>query len=130
MQKTKSQSASTEQEKLQYRDRAKERRQKYGIPPPPEPKMKRPDIPIIPEQPTKAGIGQDNIGNKLLQKMGWSSGQGLGKKGQGIVNPIEAKRRMQTAGLGMRGSTYGANASDTYKDAVKKTMFARYQETE
>ncbi|XP_069141631.1 RNA-binding protein 5-like [Argopecten irradians] len=130
LQKTKSQSASTEQEKLQYRDRAKERRQKYGIPPPPEPKMKRPDIPIIPEQPTKAGIGQDNIGNKLLQKMGWSSGQGLGKKGQGIVNPIEAKRRMQTAGLGMRGSTYGANASDTYKDAVKKTMFARYQETE
>jgi len=42
-----------------------------------------------PEQPTKAGIGQDNIGNKLLQKMGWSAGQGLGKAGQGIVNPIE-----------------------------------------
>ncbi|XP_060079203.1 RNA-binding protein 5-like isoform X1 [Ylistrum balloti] len=129
--KAKSQNAgASEQEKLQYRDRAKERRQKYGIPPPPEPRMKRPDIPIIPEQANKAGISQDNIGNKLLQKMGWSSGQGLGKKGQGIVNPIEAKRRMHTAGLGMRGATYGANASDTYKDAVKKTMFARYQETE
>ena len=41
------------------------------------------------EQPTKAGIGEDNIGSKMLQKMGWSSGQGLGKKSQGIVNPIQ-----------------------------------------
>ena len=41
------------------------------------------------EQPTKAGLTGDNIGNKMLQKMGWSAGQGLGKKGQGIVNPIQ-----------------------------------------
>ena len=41
------------------------------------------------EQPTKAGLTGDNIGNKLLQKMGWSAGQGLGRKGQGIVNPIQ-----------------------------------------
>ena len=41
------------------------------------------------EQPTKSGIGGDNIGNKLLQKMGWQAGKGLGKSGQGIVNPIE-----------------------------------------
>lgn len=30
----------------QYRDRAKERRDKYGIPPPPEPRHKRPDLPV------------------------------------------------------------------------------------
>lgn len=41
------------------------------------------------EEPTKAGIGEDNIGNKLLQKMGWSEGRGLGKAGQGITAPIE-----------------------------------------
>lgn len=42
------------------------------------------------EQPTKAGIGADNIGNKMLQKMGWSAGLGLGKSSQGITAPIEA----------------------------------------
>lgn len=39
--------------------------------------------------PAKAGIGGDNIGNKLLQKMGWSHGQGLGKSNQGRTDPIE-----------------------------------------
>lgn len=27
----------------------------------------------------------------MLQKMGWSAGQGLGRSGQGIVNPIEVR---------------------------------------
>lgn len=43
------------------------------------------------EQPTSSGIKDDNIGNKLLQKMGWKDGQGLGQRGQGIVDPIEVK---------------------------------------
>ena len=43
------------------------------------------------EQPTKEGIGGENIGNKLLQKMGWSQGQGLGKANQGRTDPVEVK---------------------------------------
>ena len=31
---------------------------------------------------------QNNIGAVLLQKMGWTEGEGLGPSGQGIVNPI------------------------------------------
>ncbi|XP_013415990.1 RNA-binding protein 5-like [Lingula anatina] len=115
----------------QYRDRAKERRQKYGSTDPPINKKKQQQLrqqATAYEEPTKAGLGQDNIGNKLLQKMGWSQGKGLGRTNQGIVDPIQAQRRTMTAGLGARGSSYDINPGDTYKDSVKKVMYARFHE--
>ncbi|XP_046336205.2 RNA-binding protein 5-like isoform X6 [Haliotis rufescens] len=115
------------EEKKEYRDRAKERRQKYGAPQPPEPRN-RYQAPAVYEEPTKAGLGGENIGNKLMQKMGWSEGMGLGKKSQGIVDPIQAKRRVQNTGLGLSGSNVISEVGDSYKDAVKKTFFARYNE--
>lgn len=60
--------------------------------------------------------------------MGWTEGQGLGKTNQGMSGIVEVQRRVQAAGLGMKGATYGASAGDTYKDAVKKAMQARYNE--
>lgn len=33
-------------------------------------------------------LKEDNIGFKMLQKLGWSEGQGLGSKGSGIVEPV------------------------------------------
>lgn len=44
------------------------------------------------EQPTKDGLDNSNIGNKMLQAMGWREGSGLGRKCQGITAPIEVSK--------------------------------------
>ncbi|XP_041836065.1 RNA-binding protein 5-like isoform X2 [Melanotaenia boesemani] len=118
---------------LKYRDRAAERREKYGIPEPPAPKKKfyQPPTPVVNyEQPTKDGLTSDNIGNKMLQAMGWQEGKGLGRHQQGITTPISASLRTKGSGLGIKGSQYELSPSDTYKDAVRKAMFARFTEIE
>ena len=86
---------------LSYRDRAKERRLKYGEsdPPPPnrsrerfEKEIQKHTIAIQAQTSNKLAstpIGENNVGNRLLQKMGWSEGQGLGRSNQGRTNIIE-----------------------------------------
>ena len=45
-------------------------------------------------------LNETNIGNKMLQGMGWMPGTGLGPHGNGIVNPIATIRRPKLSGLG------------------------------
>ena len=40
------------------------------------------------------------IGEKMLMKMGWSEGTGLGAKRDGIVMPVIARKRMENKGIG------------------------------
>ncbi|KAG6456219.1 hypothetical protein O3G_MSEX009623 [Manduca sexta] len=112
-----------------YRDRAAERRMKFG----------EDDTPIIrkryepPEVTTPVSAHPppsvvDTIGGKMLQKMGWSEGRGLGKTEQGRIAPIEAEQRLGLAGLGQKRGIYTPTPGETYRDTVKKLMIARYKE--
>lgn len=96
-----SQNESSSGNGLAYRDRAKERRLKYGEadPPPPnrsrerfEKEMRKQTAQMQKQASSNLAnvpIDQSNVGNRLLQKMGWSEGQGLGKSNQGRTNIIE-----------------------------------------
>ncbi|KAM6427322.1 NF-kappa-B-repressing factor isoform 1-T1 [Liasis olivaceus] len=58
------------------------------------------------EEALKQQIKEDNIGNQILRKMGWTGG-GLGKSGEGIREPIAVKEQFKREGLGLdveRGS--------------------------
>lgn len=88
---------------LEYRDRAKERRLKYGEvdPPPPnrsrerfEKEMRKQNAQMQKQASNNLAstpIDGSNLGNRLLQRMGWTEGQGLGKKNQGRTDIIEVK---------------------------------------
>ncbi|XP_045067191.1 G patch domain-containing protein 2 isoform X2 [Coregonus clupeaformis] len=45
-------------------------------------------------------IPETNMGNRMLQSMGWSPGMGLGPEGRGITEPVRATQRPKGAGLG------------------------------
>lgn len=48
----------------------------------------------------KAAGGGNSFAARMMAKMGYKEGQGLGTTGQGIINPIEAQARPTGAGLG------------------------------
>nr|NP_722689.4 uncharacterized protein Dmel_CG4896, isoform K [Drosophila melanogaster]AAN10482.4 uncharacterized protein Dmel_CG4896, isoform K [Drosophila melanogaster] len=123
-------------EGLSYRDRAKERRLKYGEsdPPPPNRSRERFEQEIKTLQSRQKDsfgataampISSTNVGSRLMQKMGWSEGQGLGKKNQGRTEIIEADGRSNNVGLG--NNTGHMAPGNDYKSYIKKMMKQRYE---
>ncbi len=37
---------------------------------------------------SESKLTEENLGFKMLQRMGWSEGKGLGSEGQGITTPV------------------------------------------
>lgn len=45
-------------------------------------------------------IGQENVGRRMLEKLGWVDGEGLGAQGnKGISEPVMAKVKKNKSGL-------------------------------
>jgi len=94
-------------------------------PPAPAPAAVAPADKAPPSRPSRGGLGSGGakplpaekvdkefgafeahskgIGSRLLSKMGWKPGQGIGKAGGGVVNPLEQKLRPNSMGLGYGG---------------------------
>lgn len=84
--------------------------------------------------PTASAVNPDSFAARMMAKMGYQAGQGLGKSGAGILNPIEVKMRPQGVGVGaVREMTPAARAeakrarrlrgeavSDSEEEAEKK----------
>ncbi|XP_008580180.1 PREDICTED: angiogenic factor with G patch and FHA domains 1 isoform X2 [Galeopterus variegatus] len=75
-----------------YKDRAGKRREQIGS----EGTFQRDDAPAS----VHSEITDSNKGRKMLEKMGWKKGEGLGKDGGGMRTPIQLQLRRTHAGLG------------------------------
>lgn len=70
----------------------------------------------LPKASMHTPIGDDNKGARMLAKMGWNKGQGLGKDGSGIINPIKAESYAQSAGIGATTKRDLSSMDDSYKN--------------
>lgn len=78
-----------------------------------------------PAPPAPQAVDSD-IGKKLLQKMGWKEGTGLGSTGEGITEPIKAEVKNDMLGVGTSDPSTVAENDDIY-EAYKKRMMTAYR---
>ncbi|XP_018412771.1 PREDICTED: angiogenic factor with G patch and FHA domains 1 isoform X2 [Nanorana parkeri] len=80
-----------------YKDRASRRRNVVGS----EGTFQRDDASAS----VHVEINDSNKGRKMLEKMGWKKGEGLGKTGDGMRDPIQLQLHKKQAGLGTHNPT-------------------------
>jgi len=72
-------------------------------------------------------LTQSNVGFKMLQKMGWSEGAGLGSDGHGITAPVGKSGNVaERAGLGM-GRPGEVDEEDDEFETYRKRMMLAYR---
>uniref|UniRef100_A0A3P8SX93 SURP and G-patch domain containing 1 n=1 Tax=Amphiprion percula TaxID=161767 RepID=A0A3P8SX93_AMPPE len=69
----------------------------------------------------------ENLGFRMLMKMGWKEGEGLGSEGQGIKAPVnKGTTAMNGAGFGVERPAELTKSDDEY-DAFRKRMMLAYR---
>merc|ERR1712226_1467842 len=70
------------------------------------------------------------MGEKILKKHGWKSGEGLGKHSQGISKPIKASLKFDKAGVGHDPAKEFTNSwwDDAYKQAADNVIIDNDQD--
>jgi len=61
---------------------------------------------------------EGTLGARMLAKMGWESGTGLGAEAQGIVVPVESKLRPKNMGIAFRG--FGERTGQSKAEARRR----------
>ena len=115
---TKAGISNQEEDTLEYRDRAKERRAAFGA-------SKKISLPMkksssataIPPSSTEPDLlPAPSKGASLLGKMGWAAGEGLGAQGKGMTAPITTDMYVQGVGLGAQGGKMGDAAEEAERN--------------
>ncbi|KAG1151619.1 hypothetical protein G6F37_004900 [Rhizopus arrhizus] len=69
-------------------------------------------------------IPESNLGYKMMEKMGWKAGRGLGSHGQGRVDPILIELKDETLGIG-KAQEY--DETHTFSTAKRKALDSEKQ---
>ncbi|NWI50027.1 RBM6 protein, partial [Calyptomena viridis] len=109
-----------------HKDKGNDRREKFQHMDSPERKRLRYDRDS--ESDFDPRIDSNNKGNRMVQSPGWKKGFGYNQ--QGTASPMEAENRRKGPGLGAPGKPPKRQSNETYRDAVRRVMFARYKELE
>ncbi|NXB81424.1 RBM6 protein, partial [Donacobius atricapilla] len=107
-----------------HKDKGNDRREKFQQMDSPERKRLRYDRDS--ESDYDPRLDSNNKGNRTVQSPGWK--KGFGHNQQGTASPVEAENRRKGPGLGAPGKPPKRQSNETYRDAVRRVMFARYKE--
>lgn len=67
---------------------------------------------------------EDDFATKMMKKMGWKEGTGLGKEAQGVVNPLVMKKTDRATGTIVEGGKREAPAGQPSQPATKQAKAA------
>lgn len=131
-----------------YRDRASERRAKFGQPAEVEDLTVRAkhhrrsrsrerapsSVPVPSSDEMAVYADETNVGNTLLRKYGWKDGEGLGKEGSGMRDPVAVDKAARDGhckiGIGGGPPIPQIEYGTGFRDSVMKAARARFEQLE